>query len=356
MDGVCAHTGVNDRCSDGRFCNGPEVCDVGRGCVGGAAPACDDMNANTTDRCDNAANACRNDPLDNDGDGDPAMSAGGRDCDDNDRTRSSLERELCNGRDDNCNAMTDEGALNACGNCDPTCRGTTTGGMGGTPFVPGGQRGVELDPMAGGLLVRAQARTGDYLWIPNTAESTVSKWDAAGTREIARYRVGLPAGECPTMCCYTSGCNQISRVAVDGYGDLYVASRAFGFQGSVSKIAGDRGDCVDRNGNGMIDTSTSATDVRPYNQDECVLWTTNVGGNDPQMRAIAVDSGDAAFPQGYAWAGSYQASTVYKLHPTTGATIATVAVPGVRPYGAVGTSDRRRSSMIPKGVQAASVS
>lgn len=344
MDGMCAHAPVNARCDDGRFCNGVETCSAMVGCSTGTAPVCDDMNANTTDRCDNAANACRADPIDNDGDGDPAMSAGGNDCDDNDRTRSSLEREICNGRDDNCNGMTDEGALNSCGNCDPNCRGVSTGGMGGMAFDPGGQRGVEVDPMAGGLLVRSQARTGDYLWIPNTAESTISKWNAAATPpvEIARYRVGLAAGECRGSCCYTNGCNQISRVAVDGFGDLYVASRAFGaIQASVSKLAGDRGDCVDRNGNGVIDTSAGPADVRPYGQDECVLWTANVGGMDSAMRAITVDSGDAMFPQGYPWAGSYNAQTMYKLNPNTGATIATVPVTGARPYGAVATSDGR---------------
>jgi sugar lactone lactonase YvrE len=345
MDGVCTHTAVNERCSDSRFCNGVETCDTGRGCVAGMVPSCDDMNANTSDRCDEAANACRSDALDNDGDGDPAVSAGGRDCDDNDRTRSSLEREVCNSRDDNCNGMVDDGALNSCGNCDPNCRGVSTGGMGGMGFDPGGQRGVEVDPMAGGLLVRAQSRTGDYLWIPNTGESTISKWDAAMVppREIARYRVGLARGECPGACCYNDGCNQISRVAVDGFGDLYVASRAFGgIPGSVSKIAGDRGDCVDRNGNGMIDTSSGPADVRPYDQDECVLWTSNVGAAaSSQLRALTVDSGDAMFPQGYPWAGSYTAQAMYKLNPTTGAVIATVPIPTVSPYGAVATSDRR---------------
>ncbi|MDP3276137.1 MAG: hypothetical protein Q8Q09_13140, partial [Deltaproteobacteria bacterium] len=31
MDGMCAHTANNMRCDDGRFCNGSETCDVGRG-------------------------------------------------------------------------------------------------------------------------------------------------------------------------------------------------------------------------------------------------------------------------------------------------------------------------------------
>ncbi|MDP3279436.1 MAG: MopE-related protein, partial [Deltaproteobacteria bacterium] len=314
----------------------------GRGCTAGTVATCDDMNANTTDRCDDAANACRHDPLDADGDGDPAISAGGRDCDDNDATRSSLAREVCNMRDDNCNGMIDEGALNSCGTCDPACRGVAIGGMGGRPFSDAGRRGVELDPVAGGLVVRAEARTGDYLWIPNTNESTLSKWDASVSPpvELGRYRVGLSAGECANRCCWENGCNMPSRVVVDGFGDAYIANRGFAMQGTVTKIAADRRDCVDRNGNGMIDTSTGRTTVLPYGQDECVLWNSNAGVNNAVPRAIAIDRGDAMRPQGYVWVGGYNNSIFIKLDPTTGNAITQVTVP-VNPYGAVVTADGR---------------
>ncbi len=340
MDGMCTHVAVNRRCDDQRFCNGIESCNVSSGCMPGTAPSCDDMNPMTGDRCDEALNACRNDPVDMDGDGDPPESAGGHDCDDNDPTISSLAREVCNRRDDNCNGMIDEGALNACGNCDPNCRASNTGGMGGRPFSDPGRRGVEFDPMAGGLLVRAEARTGDYLWIPNTNESTMSKWDAATGREIARYRVGLPAGECRFSCCYTDRCNMVSRVAIDSFGDAYIASRAFAMQGSVTKVAADTRDCIDRNMNGMIDTSTGAADIRPYGQDECVIWTANAGPVAAVLRAIAIDRGDVANPGGYVWAGGYSSHEVYKLDPSNGRLLATVNV-GVNPYGAVVTSNGR---------------
>ena len=63
-----------------------------------------------------------------------------------------------------------------------------------------------------------------------------------------------------------------SRVVVDGSGDAYVANRGFSMQGTVTKIAANIDDCVDRNGNGMIDTSTGSTAL-PFDEDECVLWT-----------------------------------------------------------------------------------
>jgi hypothetical protein len=126
---------------------------------------------------------------------------------------------------------------------------------------------------------------------------------------------------------------------VDGFGDAYVANRGFSMQGTVTKIAADRRDCVDRNGNGMIDTSTSATPM-PYGADECVLWTANAGPVDAVLRAIAIDRGDATFPQGYPWVGGYNSRRFWKLNPQTGAVITQVDVP-VRPYGAVVTADGR---------------
>ena len=338
--GTCAHRPENMRCDDGRFCNGPERCAPElRGCAAGAPPRCDDGDACTEDRCDEGDNACRSVTRDADHDGDPDRACGGGDCDDNDSSRSGGAREICNGRDDDCDGMVDEGALSACGNCDATCRQVATGGSGGRAFDDAGRRGVEFDPAAGGLLVRAESRTGDYLWVPNTNESTVSKWDANTSREVARYRVGLPAGECRGCCCWCEGCNMPSRVAVDGFGDAYVANRGFSMQGTVTKIAADIRDCVDRNGNGRIDTSTSATPLA-WDTDECVLWTRPAGGVGATLRSVAIDRGDPMNPQGYPWIGGYASRQVYRLNPRTGEVIQTVSV-GVRPYGAVVTPDGR---------------
>jgi hypothetical protein len=230
--------------------------------------------------------------------------------------------------------------------CDPACMTTGIGGMGGRPFSDEGRRGVEFDAPSGGLLVRAESRRADYLWVPNVNESTVSKWDATMAREIARYRVGIAAGECRGMCCHASPCNMPSRVVIDGFGDVYVANRGFGMQGTVTKVAADQRDCVDRNGNGMIDTSTGPSDVRPYGEDECMLWTSNVGMPNAILRSIAIDRGNEDFPQGFPWVGScadgnFGAATnagLFKLNPRTGAVIATAPM-GRCAYGAVVTPD-----------------
>jgi streptogramin lyase len=222
---------------------------------------------------------------------------------------------------------------------DTSCNSVRTGGS-GRPFADEGQQGVAYDAPSMGLIVRAESRRADYLWVPNTNESTLSKWDATTGREIARYRVGLAAGECRGMCCHVNNCNMPSRVVVDGFGDAYIANRGFTMQGTVTKIAADRRDCVDRNGNGMIDTSTGPSDVRPFEQDECVLWTSNVGPVNAVLRSLAIDRGDEMTPQGYPWVGGCggTAGHLWKLNPRTGAVLSMVAHDRCA-YGAVVTPD-----------------
>jgi streptogramin lyase len=223
-------------------------------------------------------------------------------------------------------------------------------GNGGiSPFSGGTLRGLGEDPATGAISPSGMVSTttSDFLWVVNVAESTVSKWDATARREIARYRVGLPAGECNGRCCWDNGCNMPSRVVIDGNGDAYVANRAFAMQGTVTKIAGDRADCVDRNGNGMIETSTSTTPLAygvgatGVSSDECVLWTANVGAPDAVLRAIAIDRGDASRPNGYVWVAGFNNRTAYRLDPLDGRTLNTQAGLAIQPYGAVVTRDGR---------------
>ena len=124
-----------------------------------------------------------------------------------------------------------------------------------------------------------------------------------------------------------------SRVAVDDHGDAYVASIGFGMQGTVTKIASRVEDCVDRNGDGVIQTSIGDQALN-YGLDECILWTVPVGGVDAQLRAMAVDAGTDAHPHGTVWVGAYQEARMYQLDPSTGQTLRTLDV-DVDPFGAV---------------------
>ena len=117
-----------------------------------------------------------------------------------------------------------------------------TVGEGGSAFDPQNGRGVVYDGRLGGLGIATNRDRNAKLWLVNTAESTTSVWqtDGQGLREIAKYRVGLPEGECPGSCCFDEGCNMPGPVAIDDQDDAYVVSRGYGMQGTVTKIAGHR--------------------------------------------------------------------------------------------------------------------
>ncbi|MDP3277993.1 MAG: hypothetical protein Q8Q09_22600 [Deltaproteobacteria bacterium] len=212
--------------------------------------------------------------------------------------------------------------------CDPDCH--SAGARGSMGWQDPGRSGVEYDPDSDGLIVRGETRMGDYLWVPNSSNSTFSKWDANTQRELARYRVGLIGND---------SANSPSRVVVDGEGNAFVATRGLGIIGTVTKVAADLRDCVDRNGNGMIDTSSGPTDVRPMGQDECVLWSTQVGPAGGLVRALAVGPATEDEPGGSVWAGICASATgQWRLNSRTGAIVQTFNIPRCT-YGAVATRD-----------------
>jgi hypothetical protein len=106
----CVNAGDSSRCSDGVFCNGPEVCDPSAGCLPGTPERCSDDDVCTVDSCDEVQKRCAHDPRDFDGDGEADWHcAGGTDCDDLDPTRGSNAREICrDGIDNDCDNQVDE--------------------------------------------------------------------------------------------------------------------------------------------------------------------------------------------------------------------------------------------------------
>jgi streptogramin lyase len=254
--------------------------------------------------------------IDDDGDGYGPGCAAGPDCDDEDSTehegcvfvRVGRDGERWNPTDDNSN-------------------------------------GVHVDD-DGDLTLESRPQLQPAVWVANSGEGTISRLDPRTGNEIARYPSVLDwmSGSQPPheSCNFVNTGNCPSRTAIDFRGDCWVANRAFMHQGTVTKIAAHLNDCIDRDADGVIQTSRDingdgridlGSDEYLGTDDECVLFTVNVGGIDGMPRALAIaPSGDSS--GGNAWVGLNGERSVVEINGDTGAIVQTITVP-LNPYGAL---------------------
>ena len=251
-----------------------------------------------------------------------------------------------------CNQSLIEG-----GECEPGARGCDPGpdpvvGTGpdrtdkvgpgtGTDFDPNadGSSGVKKDPS--GNVVLDPGNLGSLtpvIWVANSAEGTVSKFDTRTLKEMARYMT------------YPGGSADPSRTTVSRDGDVVVANRCASNcpspnRASALKIAGDVSGCVDRNKNGKIDTGAGAA-VIPWpagqkdSPDECVLWLTDLsdGGNQTLPRAAGFDLGTGELGTNV-YIGLFNKQEVVRINPATGAIVKRIDVKPAHPYGIVVDQD-----------------
>jgi hypothetical protein len=318
---------------------------------------------------------------DEDGDGYGYGCKKGKDCDDTNPLIHPGAKELCNGKDDDCNDKIDDGALNKCGTCDPGCDT-----IGDKPFPVDKSKdpnvkdanGVGLD-QNGDLTLDQTKKNFNYMWIANAYDKagatsctstaqypycrgTISKLDTVNLQEVARYyTVTCKSKPGSTGCVDLHGKtivkdfpNAPSRTAVDYNFDVWVANRAFSGQPSATKIANETSDCVDRNNNKVIDTSAdhnkdgkieidcngdgvpdsaSTTCSGTYagqkpeflgDDDECVLHTINYGDKNDYGRSVCLDAG-IDIGASNAWVGTFNhksgstyANRFYKIDGKTG--------------------------------------
>ncbi len=271
--------------------------------------------------------------------------------------------ETCDGEDNDCDGTIDDGVVSLCGDCTPGCDHSIFGDPGafpmpGDPLPPGAidvdSDGVGLDPM-GDLILDSDSIELHFLWVANAGEGTVSKLDTVTGQEVARYAsltrnasavvdvMGYGIGSLQPW----GGINSPSRTAIDYYGNVWVGNRAFGYQPSATKIMNDEGDCIDRNGNGVIDTSREVngtpgiqlTDPGEFfaEEDECIAFTVIVGTNNGYARAVAIDGGVDPGDPGNAWIGIFNEQAFYQLNGTDGTLVQRVppsGASGISPYGA----------------------
>jgi hypothetical protein len=101
-----------------------------------------------------------------------------------------------------------------------------------------------------------------YLWVANSDEGTVSKIDTQKVLEVGRYRTG------PLVAEYAEN---PSRTAVSFDGRFVIVNGRQSGRSTV--IAANAEDCVDKNANGVIETSKNKADILAWGADECVVWS-----------------------------------------------------------------------------------
>jgi hypothetical protein len=188
------------------------------------------------------------------------------------------------------------------------------------------------------LQLNTQLTTFPIMWIANAGEDTLSKFNTTTNTEVGRYYTDVrPFGHLNNAYAGPAP----SRTAVDSQGNAYVANRHFdGLPPSVMKILADG--FVDRNGDGVMQTSTNSTPL-PLNdtngngmvdvgeiQDERIAWWVRVGPANGLGRSLCID------PTGDLWVGMYNSRQYWKISGSTGATLAGPISTGTHtPYGCV---------------------
>lgn len=190
-----------------------------------------------------------------------------------------------------------------------TAAKTTTTGAGygkvftiNADFEAGQLVGLEDQAVKDQLQLSKSSSTLPFIWVPNSDNGTISKINSATGEELGRYFTG------------SSNWGSPSRTTVDLKGNAWVGNRN---TGTVVKVGlSENGQCVDRNKNGTIETSSGATAL-PWGTDECVLFEVSLGDSSGP-RGIAIDKNNNV------WAGTYSSRKFYYIDGSSGTILKTI--------------------------------
>lgn len=171
-------------------------------------------------------------------------------------------------------------------------------------FDQGLMVGVSHDaPNNDQLQLNASSSTFPFIWVANSSEGTISKLDTTTGQELGRYRTAPDSAP-----------KNPSRTTVDQDGNVWVGNRN---SNTVTKVGLlEAGNCIDRNLNGTIETSTGKFDVKSWPaggpNDECILLHVTLP-KSANIRMVAVD------PNNDIYAGGSSNGWFYHIDGETGA-------------------------------------
>ncbi|MEZ4450028.1 MAG: lyase [Nannocystaceae bacterium] len=178
------------------------------------------------------------------------------------------------------------------------------------------------------------------IWVPVTDQGTITKIDTITMTDLARYRSGPNTG---------NDAESPSRTAVSADGRFVVVNNRRTNRSTM--IAANIEDCIDKNNNGMIETSANPANILAWGTDECVIWSTTYtwdGNFIHGARGVTWTPGEwdeelCQWVEPKLWIGYHKGggiATFVRLDGMTGAVELTIDNPGwisngdYAPYGA----------------------
>jgi hypothetical protein len=174
---------------------------------------------------------------------------------------------------------------------------------------------VNHDVVHDQLQLNEETSTFPFVWISLSQRCTIAKVSTQSGAILAEYRTIADSA--------SSGCRESSRTTVGLDGSVWVGHRGPG--GATHVGLAEVNQCIDRNGNGKIDTSTGYGDVKAWPgsvsnvsqaADECIIHhvdTDSAPVSFSDTRHMSIDANNNL------WIGTFGGSRFIKVNGSTGA-------------------------------------
>jgi hypothetical protein len=245
-------------------------------------------------------------------------------------------------RDGGASAPQPEASLTFPGTPTPgSCSGCSEVGLGPSGSLPFDVSSDENEFVAkdsdGALVFNHKAsKFSRYLWVADTNLPGVVKIDLDTLKIVGRY---------------ITGGSSSSRTTVNAIGEAFIGARTDGNgKAGVTKILPLGKGCPDTHPDGVITTSSGASDVLPWGKDDCVAWHTETDGDIRGLAAQDISATNSnvckdwqgtskefdpkqvtAQDQHYIWVGGTHGK-VYKIDAQTGKILIKTEAP-LKVYG-----------------------